>query len=823
VQTKDVTLNGGDSETIIFSITPDTAGKHTIYINGLLGKFEVKVPPPAPVPVPTAEPGTKEQRLDRQVEQLEQQRQILHIPGMAIAVVKDDEVVLAHGFGVTNIEKETPVTPETIFAIGSSTKAFTSTTIGMLVDEGEMDWDDPITDYLPYFKLDIESEDENAEVTVRDLLCHRTGFTRMGLLFASGEIPREEMLRDAATAEPWAGFREKFYYSNVMYLAAGVAAGKAAGADWDTLIAECIFERLGMESSSTSMSQAQTDSRLSLGYLWEDDLQAYKYKPMRNVDNIGPAGAINSNVLDMAQWVRFQLGHGEFQGHRLISEEQLRETWTSQIEIAGGISYGLGWMLREWEGQPVVEHGGNVDGFSAQVALLPESNLGFVLLTNASITPLQQQSINMVWEALLGEWEEAGAVDKTREYGRYLGKYIANFGQFEEAEFTVRVQNDRLAVDVPGQQIYELKDPDEEGKWYFAITDTIAVSFEYDDNDNVIGMKLHQAGLVLELPREGIEIAPEIPLEELQRYTGSYHSEELDVTVEVLIQNNRLAVDWPGELVYELYPPDEEGIWVFRVSEDFTLRFNETPGGQVESLTYYQAGKEFLMPRVEGEILPTVEEILALRETDRRSAAIKEMQTYRINGTLYSAQSGVEGTFSMYVAGISRYRADSDYGKYGYSRMAVNGDRAWVESSFGPFDELHGKLLEQAKRGHPAAMFGDWRDFYDSIQMLRYDSLDGQEVYVLKLERGNLPPVTIFIDTTTGDVLKSIVVSIQEGGIGIPVTTKYEDYREVHGVRIPFRMISSNEYSGRMIIQCEAIELNLDIDNEFFVLTPTGL
>ncbi|HEY93291.1 MAG TPA: beta-lactamase family protein, partial [Dehalococcoidia bacterium] len=176
--------------------------------------------PPAP---PTT--GSLEQRLERLVEQLEQQRQALHIPGMAIAVVKDDEVILAQGFGVADIEKETPVTPQTIFAIGSSTKAFTATLVGMLVDEGKMDWDDPVTDYLPYFTLDIESEDENAEATIRDLLSHRTGFCRMGLLFASGELPREEVLHAATAAEPFTGFREKFYYSNVMYMAAGVAAG----------------------------------------------------------------------------------------------------------------------------------------------------------------------------------------------------------------------------------------------------------------------------------------------------------------------------------------------------------------------------------------------------------------------------------------------------------------------------------------------------------------------------------------------------------------------------------------------------------------------
>ena len=773
-----------------------------------------------PTPTPTA--GSLEQRLERLVEQLEQQRQTLHIPGMAIAVVKDDEVILTHGFGVTEIEKETPVTPETLFAIGSSTKSFTATIIGMLVDEGKMNWDDPVTDYLPYFTLDIDSEDEDAKVTIRDLLCHRTGFTRMGLLFASGTVPREDVLRAATKAEPWTGFREKFYYNNVMYSAAGVAAGNAVGTDWDTLLAERIFEPLGMTSTTTSVHQAQTDPRLSLGYLWDEDLQAYEHKPMRVLDNIGPAGAIISNVRDMAQWLRLQLGRGEYAGQRLISEEQLIETWTSQIEITPEVSYGLGWILHEWEGQPFIEHGGNTQGFAAQVALLPESNLGFVLLTNVSMTPLQQQSMNIVWEALLGEWEDVDSTGKVEEYEPYIGKYIANFGPFQDVEFTVLVQNDRLAVDVPGQTIYELKDPDEEDKWYFVITDDIAVSFNRDEEGNVIGMKLYQGGYTFELPRKGVETVPEIELEELQKYLGSFHSEELNVTVEVLIQNNRLAIDWPAEMVYELYPPNEEGIWVFRVSEDFTLRFNETEDGRIESLTYYQAGQGYEMPRVEVEVepLPTLEEILTIRENDNRKAAIGQMGDYRMTGSIRSTQSGVEGTVSLYVSGTDHYRVDFDYGRFGYSRTAVNGDQAWTESSFEPFDELHGKFLEQAKRSHPAAMLGDWRDFNDSTRVLRSQDLDGRKVYMLRLERGDLPPLTIYMDATTGDVIKSDVVVLQEGGIGIPVVTRYEDYREVHGIRIPFRTISSNEASGQVIIQYETIEANLDIDNEVFILNP---
>jgi len=762
-----------------------------------------------------------EQRLDHLVGQLEQQRQEQHVPGMAIAVVKDDKVVLAQGFGLADIEEETPATPETIFAIGSSTKAFTSALVGMLVDEGKMDWDDAVTDYLPYFTLGIESEDANAEVTIRDLLCHRTGFTRMGLLFASGTIPREEVLRAATAAEPWVEFRQKFYYSNVMYSAAGVAAGKAAGTDWDALVAERIFEPLGMSDSSTSVHQAQANPRLSSGYLWDEDLQQYKHKPMRAIDNIGPAGAINSSVLDMARWLRFLLGRGEYQGQRLLSEEQLHQTWTGQIEIADGVDYGLGWMLSEWQGQPVIEHGGNVDGFTAQVALLPESNLGFVLLTNASVSPLPQQAMSMVWETLLGEWEDTAAGDKEK-YEPYTGRYTANFGTFEDEEFTVLVRNDHLAVDMPGQTVYQLKEPDEEGKWYFAISDDIAVSFNRDGEGNVTGMKLYQAGYTFELPRRGIEVAPEIPLEELQKYLGNYRSEELGVTAEVVIQNNRLAIDWPREMVYELYPPGEDGVWAFRISQKFTLKFNESPGGQIQSLTYFQDGKEFLLPRVEGTSLPSVEEFLILRDSEGRRDALSLMGDFHLNGSLDSLQSGVTGTVSLYASGGNCYRVDTDYGRYGYSRVAFNGNRAWTESSFAPFDEMHGKILEQLKQGYPTALVGDWRDFYDSIQMLRAEELDGYMVYVLKLGRDDLPATTIYVDQASGDVLKSMEVVLTEGNIGIPVETRYEDYREVQGVRIPFRMISSNEQSGRTIVQYEAIETGLDIDQEFFILSPSA-
>ena len=283
-------------------------------------------------------------------------------------------------------------------------------------------------------------------------------------------------------------------------------------------------------------------------------------------------------------------------------------------------------------------------------------------------------------------------------------------------------------------------------------------------------------------------------------------------------KNMLVIIAWPGEMIYELYPPDEDGIWVFRISDRFSLLFNENQEGNVESLTYYQDSREYEMLRVDSEPLPTLEEILALRDMDNRKAALEDMEIYSLSGTVHSLQSGVEGTTVITIAGVDKYRINSDYGKFGKGRNILNADRAWSEFMGMPSTELYGELLEQAKMGHPESLFGDWFDYYDSAQVVRNAELEGNEVYVLKLERGELPPVTIYVDANNGDILKEELVILTEGGIGIPVETLYEDYREVKGVRIPFRSISSNEASGQTIMQVTGIKTGLKLDDNFFSL-----
>src|SRR6185503_1455426 len=196
-------------------------------------------------------------------------------------------------FGLADVEAQRAVTPETLFAIGSTTKAFTATLVGMLADEGKLTLDDPITKHIPWFALPIDGK-KNEQVTLRDLLSHRTGFARMDVLWAGGKATREEVLRTAVRAEPMAPFRKKFLYNNIMFLAAGEACTAVTGHTWEELVRTRLFEPLGMRSSDLSVTEAQHDPRLAMGYKWNADTQTFEHLPIRDLVAIAPAGAINS-------------------------------------------------------------------------------------------------------------------------------------------------------------------------------------------------------------------------------------------------------------------------------------------------------------------------------------------------------------------------------------------------------------------------------------------------------------------------------------------------------------------------------------------------
>ena len=774
----------------------------------------------APCAVVPEEP-TLEERLAVLCERIEAQRVNNHIPGLALAVVVEGEVVLARGFGLADIEAERAVEADTIFAIGSTTKAFTATAIGMLQDDGVMDFDDPVTKYLPGFELPVDAAGEDTVVTVRDLLSHRTGFTRMSMLWNSNSVPRARILETAVRAEPWAEFRDKFLYNNVMYLAAGMASGVAADLEWEQLVGTRILEPLGMTSSNFSVTEAQRDPRLALGYDWNPDTESFDRKPMLVLDAIGPAGSINSNVLDMAQWLRLMLGRGEYEGQRLISEEALAETWTANMPMGDGNQYGLGWMLHDNDGERIVEHGGNINGFSAQVGLMPEAEIGYVLLANVSMTTLQQGSLPIVFDTLLGELSESESAPEGLE--EYLGNYRANFATFADVDFEVLVQNEHLAVDVPGQMVFELHAPDEDGKWFFRLTNTIAVSFDRNAEDEVVGMKMYQSGMTFELPREGAAVATEIPLAELERFLGTYQPDGEDLVCEVLIQNQHLAVDIPGEMVFELHAPDAEGKRQFRVTDRIAVRFNEDDTGAISSFTLFEGDKperEVLrIAAVEATAsrLPSVEELLELREAGGIAKLLAKHGTVRSHGSIELMQSGISGTVA-YEARLEplAYRARIDLGEFGRIEVGAGDGVAWTYSTGGGYQELSGDALEQGLLRHPAVHDGDWRDTYDVLEVRSREQLDDAEVLVVQARIGDLPPWTMFVDAESGDVIATEYLHA-EGAMKLPMRTRYEDFRELGGERMACITIDSNDWSGRSVTTLGEVEGGVDLAPDFHV------
>jgi CubicO group peptidase (beta-lactamase class C family) len=383
------------------------------------------------------------------------------VPGLALAVVKDDSVVLSKGYGVRRAGSNEPVDDNTIFAIGSATKSFTTAALGILVDEGRLAWDDRAIDRLPGFRL-ADDHLTNA-VLVRDLVTHRTGLPGANLLWFGGGYSRAEILERVRHIEPRTGLRAEFQYQNLMFLAAGEVVARVAGTSWDDFIHERLFVPLEMKSSTTTIRSLEGRQNVAQPTALVGGEP--RSLPWRNIDNIGPAGSINSTARDMTSWLRLHLGKGSFRGTRILSERVAEELRTPQVILptsrmgsleaikqAGAAShfftYALGWVVFDYRGRRVMWHGGNIDGMAAVVAMMPDEGLGLVVLTNLDGNTLRDAIMLRIFDSYLGaperDWStellavarrgaasgtiagtsgSAGRDASPRSYGEYVGDY----------------------------------------------------------------------------------------------------------------------------------------------------------------------------------------------------------------------------------------------------------------------------------------------------------------------------------------------------------------------------------------------------------------
>jgi len=332
------------------------------------------------------------------------------VPGMAVAIVKDGEIIFSKGYGVRDVDTKEEVDGNTLFAIASNSKAFTSAALAMLVDEGKISWNDRVREYLPWFELYDPYVSDN--FTIRDLLTHRSGLKTFSgdLLWYGSNLSRREVVENAKYLEPTFDFRAGWGYSNIMYITAGLVIEEVSGMSWDEFIKERILDPLNMDRTVSSTHVLKEMENVSAPH--NDTDCGVIVIDWLNWDNIAPAGGLISSVNDVSQWLMFQMNKGITpDGDTLIKSTRFREMWEAanpQGVSAGSASlwpsthfkaYGLGWSIFDYLGKKVIGHGGGYDGFITNTTFVPEDKLGVVILTNTNTSlyyPLKFKTLDIL-------------------------------------------------------------------------------------------------------------------------------------------------------------------------------------------------------------------------------------------------------------------------------------------------------------------------------------------------------------------------------------------------------------------------------------------
>jgi CubicO group peptidase (beta-lactamase class C family) len=330
------------------------------------------------------------------------------VPGLAVAIVRDGAIVYAKGFGVANVDTGAPVNADTLFNAGSTTKAFTAAGVAMMVDQKKLDWDVPVTTYLPSFRLGHSGE--YASTSLRDMMSHRTGLARHDLVWYNNkDLALSDLLARVPYLETFAPLRARYQYNNLTVMLSGHAIEKVSGMSWEEFTTSAILRPLGMTRSNLTCADMDRAGNAAVGHRLRDKTVQYTI-PRRPEDRIGPAGALNSTVNDYAKWIAVQLGKGSANGGRLFSPAQSNAMWEPLINIGGTPAsselsrgfYGLGWRIDTYRGITRVAHGGNLNGFASRVSLFPEKNIGIVAFTNLGASPLAGHVTLDMMDMLLG-------------------------------------------------------------------------------------------------------------------------------------------------------------------------------------------------------------------------------------------------------------------------------------------------------------------------------------------------------------------------------------------------------------------------------------
>lgn len=781
-----------------------------------------------------------------------------HVPGYSVAIVVDGEPVLVEGYGIRDLAEGDAVDAETIFAIGSSTKSMTSVLAAMLDADGTLPLGTKAIEALPGFRF--ADEDTNAEATLADLMNHRSGVMRSDLLWYGGYATWDEIAAAFAEVEPVDEFGEAFHYQNICFAAAGKATAHAVRLDWSDLLRQRLLTPLGMRRTTPSVDVLWTDAAAT-GYdpgevgenhprddsgtpilRWaidgevvfdasdEDGRRYWRRRDPRDLSMIAPAGAVNSNATEMARWLQWVATQGaKPEGGPSLSAESFERLWTPANDLAPGIQYGLGFMIRDVGGRRMVDHGGNIDGFSSQVAWLPDDRIGVSVLANLSRTPMVALAAQAVIDELLADdptpIAEAGGASGAADasLARYAGEYDASllFGR----PVTVAVDGDGLTMDVPGQIVYRLTEEDENGMRAFDGFPQIQIRFVEDEAEGAEGtirsVELHQGGVIFEWLRDGARYPIEEPLDGFTPLVGRYELVPGAPPARVTVIHDRLSIEVPGETTYALHPADEDGWRRFREVGLIAVKFQTDEGGGPATALVLRApnGAETTAKRVDDgdRPLPSIDELMLQVQIAGGRDEWESKLGLRLAGTVVAPNQGLSGTCVIDLSGYTRLRERMDFGQYGWVETGMFMSRTWYDASFQPFQPGEPGMAPTVQHLHPFLHLAEWSLVHESTAVIgRRQEGDRTFVQVRAEVEGNRP-ATIEIDEATW-LVHRIESSVLVPGMGaIPREIRFEDWRFVDGgLRVPFRIVTDDPGFGRVERTFETTEFDIDYGEEIF-------
>ncbi|MFM6970846.1 MAG: serine hydrolase [Sediminibacterium sp.] len=551
--------------------------------------------------------------------------------GVAVAVVEKNKVIFSKGFGYRDIANKLPVTDTTQFAIGSCTKAFTASLIGILQKEKEIDLDKPFTSYLKDFKF--YSPELTQQITLRDIMSHRTGLPRHDLSWFVDPDTRENLTKRIEFMEPSAPLRQTWQYNNFMYLLQGVLTEKLTGKSWESNVESKIFSKLGMGRSNFSVKTMATYKEPALGYNVVKDSIIHN-TPYYEIDGMGPAGSINSTVLDMSQWLKVWINGGKLDTVQIIPSSFVTEATSSQMIIGPGLpntekpdvqfsNYGFGWMLSSYKGHYRVEHGGNITGFSASTCFFPTDSIGIVVLANQDGSKVPSIVRNTIADRVLGikyfDWnaDALKSAKKAKEIAQkaekastsnqvlqtttshalndYTGAYSNSaYGKFEVIQkgdsLFAKLKNEKWWL---GQFHYDIFRPYETSEGIDS-TEKSPIRFQFNTglNGEIESASIFNFEPTIPAPIvfKRSNAAKEISQDDLNKYTGTYLLAGTEI--KTYIKNKVLFVFVPGQPEYELVAVGNNK-FDFKKIPGYAVVFEMNDKGTTSSLTFKQPNGNF--------------------------------------------------------------------------------------------------------------------------------------------------------------------------------------------------------------------------------------